>query len=210
MLNEIVGMYLSDKYNITTDRILFTVSITANDTSSFTISDATNGSKLKADLSSLDYLITKYTIWSQNGMLDVNIKPDNESINQLKTLAFTQKTEAPIIPPKLIQTDLAIEVTNSQGIDDDLFLAFEIFKIPQNKLPELMDTGGILFTALYNIDIQTLAIEKYLIYTNELLKALIIVSGGTESDVPKISDFISDVPKTPGAAPQPTRACRRT
>jgi len=229
MLNNIVGMYLSDKYGITTDQILFTVSITANDSHTFTISEAVNGAKLKSDLSSFDYLATKYSIWSQNGMLDVTIKPDNESVNQLKTVAFTQKTEAPIVPPKQIRTDLAIYVTNSQDIDDDLFLAIEIFRIPQGKVPELMDTGGILFNALDNIDIQTLAIEKYIIYSNELtktiidtnlgiielLKALIIANGGTVPDIgdigiPDISDILKDIPSPPGVRKEPTRACRRT
>lgn len=207
MLNEIVGMYLSDKYGITTDRILFTVSIDANDSTAFTISDATNGAKLKSDLSSFDYLITQYSIWSSNGILDVTIKPDNESINQLKTFAFTQKTEASIIPPKQIQTDLAINVTNSQDIDDDLFLALEMFRVPQGKIPDLMDTGGILFNALDNIDIQTLAIEKYLIFTNELLKALITANNGV---IPDIGDVMTDAPGVPGARREPTRACRRT
>ena len=208
MLNELVGMYLSDKYSITTDRILFTLSIDANDTSSFTILDATNGTKLKSDLSILDYFITKYSIWSQNGILDITIKPDNESTNQLKTWAFTKITEAPIIPPKHIRTDLVIDITNSQSINDDLFLALEVFKIPQDKVSELMDIGKILCTSLDNIDIQTLGIEKYLIYTNVLLKALITASGGTLPG--DISQYISETPQPPRSAPTPTKVCRRT
>lgn len=207
MLNELMGMYLSDKYNITTDRIMFALSVDANDTSSFTISDATNGAKLKADLVSLNYLVTKYSIWSQNGILEVAIKPDNESMNQLKTWAFTQKTEAPIVPPKLILTDLAIEITNSQNIDDDLFLALEIFKVSQDKIPEIIDIGKVLCTALDNIDIQTLAIEKYLIYTNELLKALIVANEGTLPE--DISTFVGDIPLTPTYQAK-TKVCRRT
>ena len=208
MLNELVGMYLADKYSISTDRILFTLSIDANDTSSFTILDATNGTKLKSDLATQNYFITKYSIWSQNGILDVTIKPDNESIDQLKTWAFTKMTEAPIIPPKTILTDLSIEVTNSQTIDDDLFLALEIFKVAQDKIPELLNIGKILCTSLDNIDIQTLGIEKYLIYTNVLLKALITASGGTLPG--DISQYISETPQPPRSAPIPTKVCRRT
>lgn len=207
MINEIIGMYLADKYNITTDRILFTLSIVANNSSTFTILDATNGSKLKSDLASLNYLITKYSIWSQNGILDVTIKPDNEATNQLKTWAFTKLTEAQLIPPKMILTDLTIEVTNSQEIEDDLFLALEIFKVSQDKIPEIIDIGRVLTTAPDNIDIQTLAIEKYLIYTNELLKALILSSGGTLP--PDISQFVSDIPKLPRSDPVKSKVCRR-
>jgi hypothetical protein len=206
MLNEIMGMYLSDKYGITTDRILFTVSVYANDTATYAISDATNGSKLKADLYYLDYFITKYSIWSQNGILDVTIKPDNEAINQLKTQAFTQKTEAQIVPLKHIRTDLTIEVTNSQAIDDDLYLALEIFKIPQDKVSKLVDIGYMLCVSLDNIDIQTLAIEKYVIYSNELLKALILANGGTIPDTPV---DIGTLP-VPRESTPVTRVCRRT
>lgn len=208
MLNEIIGMYLSDKYGLLTDRILFTLSVDANDTSSFTILDATNGNKLKSDLSTQNYFITKYTIWSQNGILDVTIKPDGESTNQLKTWAFTKATESQIIPSKLIIADIEIDVTNSQSIDDDLFLALEIIKIPQDKIQEVINIGKILCTSPDNIDIQTLGIEKYLIYTNELLKALIVASGGTLPG--DISKYVSDVPQEPRSAPQPTRTCRRS
>ena len=208
MLNTVIGMYLADKYNISTDRILFTLSIDANDTSTFTILNATNGTKLKADLATQNYFITKYSIWSQNGILDVTIKPDNESSDQLKTWAFTKMTEAPIVPPKILLTDLSIEVTNSQPIDDDLFLALEIFKIAQDKIPELINIGKVLCTSPDNIDIQTLGIEKYLIYTNELLKALILASGG---NLPAdISQYVSEKPQPPRSAPVKTQVCRRT
>ena len=206
MLNEIVGLYLADKYNIMTDRILFTETIAANDTTTLSITNATNGAKLKSDLYNLDYFITKYSIWSQNGILDVTIKPDNESTNQLKTQALTQKTEASVIPLKHIRTDLTIEVTNNQAIDDDLFLALEIFKIPQNKVNELIDIGKILCSALDNIDIQTLAIEKYLIYNNELLKALILASGGT---IPGVPIEAGTLPISRELTPI-TKVCRRT
>jgi len=207
MLNEVIGMYLADKYNITTDRIVFTLSIDANDTSTFTILDATNGVKLKSDLTSLNYLITQYSIWSQNGILDVTIKPDNEAANQLKTWSFTKLTEANLIPPKLILTDITIEVTNSQAIEDDLFLTLEVFKIAQEKVPEIIDIGRVLCTALDNIDVQTLAIEKYLIYTNVLLKALIAASGGEPPG--DIGQYITDIPKMPRSETEKTKACRR-
>ena len=206
MLNEIIGMYLSDKYSITTDRILFTETIAANDTTTFSIISAMNGAKLKSDLYNLDYFITKYSIWSQNGILDVTIKPDNEATNQLKTQAFTQKTEASVIPLKHIRTDLTIEVTNNQAIDDDLFLALEIFKIPQNKVNELIDIGKVLCISLDNIDIQTLAIEKYIIYSNELLKALILAGGGT---IPEIPTELGVLTLSRESVPV-TKVCRRT
>lgn len=179
MFNEIIGIFLADKYNITTDKILFTVSVLANDTSVFSIADAVNGAKLKADLTNTDYFITNYSIWSQNGILDVTIKPDNEPTNQMKTAALTKQITAPILPPKYIQTDISVEVVNNQAIDDDLFLALDIFKIPQSKVNNLIDIGKNICISPYNIDIQTLAIEKYIIYTNELLKALILANNGS-------------------------------
>ncbi len=205
MLNELIGMYLADKYKITTDRILFALSISANDTSSFTITDATNGAKLKADLSSLDYFATKYNIWSQNGILDVSIKPDNEAANQIKTLALTKEIEAPLIPPKYIQADLNIDITNDQAIDDDLFLSIDIYKIPQGKVQDILNIGNTLLTSPENIDIQTLAIEKYLIFTNELLKALIIANNGVVPGAPV------GLPPLPTYEPaQKTKTCRRS
>ncbi len=200
MINELIGMYLSDKYSILTDRIVFALSIDANKTTSFTLTDATNGLKLKNDLVNLDYFLTKYAIWSQNGILDVSIKPDNEATNQIKTFAFTQKTESPITPAKYVQTDLSIELTNDQDISDDLLLVIDIFKIPSTNVPELINIGKAFCISPDDIDIQTLAIEKYIIYTNELLKALILANGGTVPEVPSRS--IIETPESVGV-------CRR-
>lgn len=205
MLNEIIGMYISDRFKITTDRITFTQSIDANSTSSFNLTDANNGVKLKADLATLNYLATNYIIWSQNGILDVTIKPDDESTNQTKTLSFTKQTESPFIPPKLIEADLTLSITNNQQIEDDLFLIIDVFKLPQGKLQELIDIGRVLCTAPDNIDIQTLGIEKYIIYTNELLKALLLANG---SEIPGIPKEAGSLPFAKEPAPV-SKACRR-
>ncbi len=200
-------MYLVDKYSIRTDRILFALSIVSGGSSSFTINDATNGAKLKTDLTSYNYLITKYTIWSQNGILDVTIKPDNEALDQIKTLAFTKAIEAPVIPSKLILTDLIVDVTNNQSIDDDLVLSLDIYKVPQDKMSDLIDIGKVISTSLDNIDIQTLGIEKYLIYTNELLKALIVASGGKLPG--DITQYVNESPADLRYSPEKTKVCRR-
>lgn len=206
MLNEIIGMYLSDKYKILTDRITFAQSIDASDTTTFSLTDANNGVKLKADLATNNYFATKYTIWSQNGILDVTIKPDDESINQTKILAFTKQTESPFIPPKYIEADLTLSVTNNQVIEDDLFLIIEILKVPQGKVNELIDIGKVLCTAPDNIDIQTLGIEKYIIYSNELLKALLLANGGELPGIPKEAGTLPS-----SKEPAPTaKACRRS
>lgn len=177
MLNTLYGMYLVDKYSIKSDIILWTKSITANGTLNLTLNDAINGSSLKSDLSSLDYYITNYSMWTQNGIVQVEVMPDNESANKIKTYALTQKLEAPLLPPKYVQTDIALTLTETQGIPDEVTIVFNILKVTHSNASKMIDVVKSLVISPENTDIQTLAIQKQLIYTNKLLEALLISQG---------------------------------
>lgn len=214
MLNTLHSIYLADKYNIVSDRILWAETVSANDTSNVDLEDAINGSSLKSDLSTLDYFVTKYTMWTSNGIIQVDIKPDDESNKKLRTYALTQKTEAPFIPIKYVQADITLSLTNNQSISDDIFVVLDIFKIPQTKVAELIDIAKSLVVSPDHIDIQTLGIEKYLIhtnellkYTNELLKTLIKQTGvQTPNLQPVIPEFTGSIPQI--TQPQ-SGVCRR-
>ncbi len=190
MLNTLFGIYISDKFGAKSGRIQWVESVDANGTSNLTITEAIDGAKLKADLMSLNYIATKYTVWTTNGIVQIELSPDAESTNQLKTYALTQKTEAPIIPPKLIQTDITLKLTNQEAIPDDVTVILDILKIPQDKIPQLIDMTEAMMIAPDNIDIQTLAIEKYLIRTNQLLEALITANNGI---IPSPTEHISPI-----------------
>lgn len=182
MLDTLFGIYLADKYDIKADRIVWSETVDESATSSLTLDDALNGVSLKNNLANLNYFATKYTVWTQNGIIQVDIVPDGEPIQTLRTYAFTQKTESPLIPPKYIQTDIQLTLTNNQEISDDVFIVLDILKINQAKVADLIELGRVLTVSPENIDLQTLGIEKYLIVTNKLLKAILTASGGTISE----------------------------
>lgn len=179
MLNTIFGIYISNKFGAKSDRIMWIESVDASGTSTLTLTNAIGGDALKKDLATYDYIATKYTTYTINGIVQVELKPDAESLNQLKTYALTQKTESPLIPPKLIQADISLTLTNQTANPDDVVVILDILKIPQTKTPQLIDLVEAMAIAPDHIDIQTLAIEKYLIQTNKLLEALITANNGT-------------------------------
>lgn len=173
MLNTLFGIYISDKYNAKSDIALWSKSIDASGVLDLNLNDAINGAALKSDLASLDYFITNYTMWTQNSIVQVEIKPDNESSHKIKTYALSQRISAPLIPPKYVQTDIAITLTETQGIADEVIIVLDIIKIPQTNTAKLIDLAKSLALSPDNIDIQTLGIQKQLIYTNKLLEALL-------------------------------------
>lgn len=179
MFDTLLGLHIAEKFKVRSDRIVWMESVPANDTSKIAISNAINGVKLKNDLGSLDYILTKYAMWTYNGIMQVDIKPDSESVSELITYALTEKTESVFVPPKTALVDIEIELTNNQAIADDVVIVIDILKIPQSQRPLLMDFVEAQAIALENIDIQTLGIEKFLTYTNLLLEELIRVNGGT-------------------------------
>ena len=179
MLNTLMGLHIAEQFKVRSDRIVWTASVPANDLLKITISDAINGAKLKGDLGSLDYIITNYSLWTYNGIMQVSIKPDSESKSEVITYALTKKTESVFVPPKTALVDIEIELTNNQPIADDVVIIFDILKVPQTQRPRLMDYIESQAIALENIDIQTLGIEKFLTYTNLLLEELVRASGGS-------------------------------
>lgn len=192
MFNTLIGVFLTDKFKLISDRIVWTESVGASGTSSVTLVNAIDGAAQNASLVNYDFFLTKYTVWTQNGIVQVEFKPDDEALNKVKTYAFTQKTEAPFLPTKLVQAGITINLTNQTAIDDDVFIVVDYFKIPQDKTAEFMELANSIMVAPQNIDIQTLGIEKFLTQTNALLKAILIQQGGTvPGDLPSISGKVS-------------------
>lgn len=192
MIDTLMGLYISEKFSARSDRIVWTETVPANDKTSLTITDAINGTKLKSDLGTLDFIVTKYAMWTYNGIIQVDIKPDSESISELITHALTKKTESVFIPPKSVLVDIEMELTNNQAISDDVVIVLDILKVPQTQRPKLLDYIEAQAVALENIDIQTLGIEKFLTYTNLLLEELVRASGGTVPSDPYIDYEIGE------------------
>lgn len=184
MLSTLFGLHIAEKFKARSDRIVFMVSVPAEDSLSITMVDAVDGARLKDELGDLDFVIMKYALWSQSGMVEVDIKPDSEATNEVVTYALTEKTESTVTPPGLVLVDVEIELTNNQSVSDDVYIVFDILKVPQTQRPRMMDYIDAQSVALENIDIQTLGIEKFLTYTNLLLEELIRASGGTVPNEP--------------------------
>ena len=179
MFDALFGMYIAEEFKVRSDRIVWMETIPANESTEITVVDAINGAKLKGDLDSFDYILTKYALWSYNGIIQVDIRPDSESEHEIVTYALTKKTDSMFVPPKLALVDIQVELTNSQPISDDVAIVIDILKVPQTQRPHMMDFIETQSMALGNIDIQTLGIEKFLTYTNLLLEELVRASGGT-------------------------------
>lgn len=201
MIDQFMQLQLADKYNIKPDRIVFTASIPGTNTLQLSITDALNGAILKNNLSTHDYFLTKYTVWTQNGIIQIDIEPDGESSRKIITYALVQKTESPFIPIVRITSDISILLTNNLPINDDVFIIIDMWKIPQTNVAMISDISNSLISSITNIDIQTLGIEKFLTVTNLLLQALVIANKGV---IPNVTGFT-----TPTPAPSTNDRCKR-
>ncbi len=202
MLEQFMQLQLADKYGIKSDRIVFTESIDGLSTKTIDLSSALNGAALKNNLVSLDYFLTKYAIWSQNGIVEVILKPDNETPRSINTYALTQKVEAPFVPLIHISTDLLVTLTNNLETSDDVYIIIDMWKLPQGNVPAISDLSNSMISAIGNIDIQTLGIEKFLTITNILLQAIVLANKGIMPD-------LGDTPTIELPAQISERTCRR-
>lgn len=183
MLNNLIGLYLIDTFDVKSDRIVFSETVGASASVSKTLANALNGAAVTAELNTYDYFLTKYTTWTSKGLMQIEIKPDNESINKIKTLSFTQKIESILQPIKYVQTDITVNLDNQIALENDVYIIIDLFKIPQTNTPKLYDFVDLLVNAIPNIDIQTLGIQKLLSNSNLLLKSILISDGGDPNNI---------------------------
>jgi len=205
MINDLVGLYLTENFDIKADRIVFTETVSASNSTSITLANALNGAAVIAELNTYDYFLTKYTTWTSKGLMQVEIKPDDESINKVKTLSFTQKIESLFTPPKYVQTNITVNLDNRIALENDVYLIIDLFKLPQNNTPKLYNLAESLMDALPNIDTQTLAIQALLTNLQSIDEAILTANGGDVSklNLIGIDDILTDKTK------QPTIRCKR-
>lgn len=161
MLNALIGWSIGQQLGANFDTIRFEVSVGSGTQSSptkvsKTVADAVRGSEQQKRLTGGEnFFVTSIYSLCEPGKVAVDILPNNNSNNKTSIVIFKPRLLELKIP-KLFETDVTIDVYNSENQPNDITIAFEGFWITENQTPVFTDRANSLFRMINNIDVQTL------------------------------------------------------
>lgn len=164
MLNTMFAWYVEQTLRGKYITIVFRQSIPPSDSDTLTLNDAEDATRLTSWLTGDNFILTEVKAYASPGNVQLTILPDSDNTKQFKVDAFPQAVSTPISPPKLVETNLAIDYIN-EAQSNNLYLVFGAFRISETNMAKFTLLSELIPTSLENIDLQTLAAQK-LLYNN--------------------------------------------
>jgi len=156
MIDALFGWYLRENLGCKFNNIVFQESLLENSKKTgLGTSSALDGTTIKTNFSGSNFVITSIIMFSTPGYLKITVYPDNDTTKKFTLLSYGY-TQQPLPIPVLSTTDIVIDIENTQNQVNDLLLIFSGFWISEDRTPEFTITSEKIFTALDNIDMQTL------------------------------------------------------
>lgn len=216
MLDTLFGWYVQESLKGKYISIIFRASLEPDEEDTLTLADAEDADKLANWLTGDNFILTDVKAFATPGTVQLTILPDSDSTKQFKLDAINTPVMTPIMPPKLVETSLAIDYIN-ESQPNDLYIIFSALRISEANTAKFTLLSELFPVSIENIDFQTLAAQKllYNMYyqTNAImqqnnimilqLNALIKASGGTPLEIPATIVMPSDIYFPPDMVQQP-------
>lgn len=197
MLDTLFGWYVQESLKGKFISIVFRTSLEPDEEDTLTLSDAEDAAKIISWLTGDNFILTDVKAFATPGTVQLTILPDSDSTKQFKLDAINTPVTTPIMPPKLVETSLAIDYIN-ESQPNDLYIIFSALKISESNMAKFTLLSELFPVSIENIDLQTLAAQKLLynmynqnnaiMLQNNImilqLNALIKASGGTPLEIP--------------------------
>lgn len=161
MIDTLFGWYIGTKLKGKFITIVFEESLEADDTDTLFLSDAIDGTELKNALDTDNFILFDVFSYANPGFVAMKVLPDNDPNKKFRLEATNNPTRIPIMPPKMVEVDLALDYTN-ESQPNDIYISFTAMRIPEANLPAFTLLSELIPTSLADIDFQTLNIWKEL------------------------------------------------
>lgn len=197
MLNTLFGWYVQEKLNGRYISLVFKESLDADEDDTLTLDDVLDATKVKSWLIGDNFILTDIWAYAVPGNVALIVLPDSDTTKQFYVEAVNEPTRTPISPPKLVETNLAIDYVN-ENQPNDLYIIIGAMRISEANTAKFTLLSELLPESLENIDLQTLGAQKLLVnnqYQNNAimqqnnimilqLNTLIKASGGEPLEIP--------------------------
>lgn len=161
MLDQIFAWHIHEELGGRFITIPYKKTIAASDTGSYTLADAEDGATFVDWLTADNFILWDVFAYAEPGYVDFDIRADDEAGKKFQLIAAKTPTRLPLLPPKLVEVDLIINYTNEAQLNN-VYLSFSGMRISESHYAEFVDLATRLPGTLFNIDLQTLNIQKLL------------------------------------------------
>lgn len=140
MLSTLIAMHIGEEYGCEFINIPFTKSTVANTSYTLDLKDAEGASTYDYynKLQNYDFVLQDIYVYAPDSQVRIDVLPDNDTSKRFMLYAYEPKV-FPILPTKLIQVDLILDVKNETATDTDLFISFFGFYVPQQNTADLYE-----------------------------------------------------------------------
>lgn len=151
MLDVLIGWYMKESLLCRYASIRFEQTIAQSSTSTISIKSAEDGSAVKDKLDGYNFIITDMYVYCTPGTTKVKISPDADNQKSFSLTAYEPARPA-INPPITLTSDISLEYTNTDTMDNDVFISFNGFWIPEDKMPELSVLSQVIAEGVYQTE----------------------------------------------------------
>jgi hypothetical protein len=184
MLNTLFGWYANQQLGVKFSNIRFKETLLVSTTpTTITLADEIDASTVKSssNMSFKDFFITSVFSYVTPGSVSCKVVPDNEISRQFFVEASSNPYTLSVMPPKLCEVDLVIDLINNDAVPNTVYLDFSVMWISQDKLAEFTNLSSLIPDALAAIDNQTHDANTINLDIRDLIAQLIEIQGGTPS-----------------------------
>ena len=182
MIDALFGWYCRETLGCRFASVRFEETISPNSNVKLLITDALNGDKLLAKLDGYNFIALDMYSYTTPGIVKCRIAPDNDGQKSFYVDAY-EPARTPFIPPKLVSVDLAVDYTNTESQSNNVYLSFQGFWIPEEKMADFSLIAEFMTEGIYTLGKLGESALGKMDETNMLLRHLAAAQGVDVGDV---------------------------
>ena len=140
MLSTLFAMHIGEEYGCEFINIPFKKATVAATTYTMDLEDAEAKDTYEyyTKLQSYDFIMQDVYVYAPDSQVRIDVLPDNDTSKRFMLYAYEPKV-FPILPTKMIQVDLVLDIKNESATDTDVYISFFGFYVPQQNTADLFE-----------------------------------------------------------------------
>jgi len=150
MIDALFGWYCRETLGCRFASVRYEETISPESTVSLLITDALDGEKQLEKLNGYNFIVLDMYSYTTPGIVKCRIAPDNDGQKSFYVDAY-EPARTPFVPPKLVSVDLAVDYTNSESQSNNVYLSFQGFWIPEEKMADFSLIAEFMTEGIYTL-----------------------------------------------------------
>lgn len=201
MIDAIFGWYCREALGCRFASVRFEETILPNTSVKLVISDALDGALHGDKLNGYNFIMLDMYSYTTPGIVKCRISPDDDRQKSFFVDAY-EPARTQFMPPKVVSVDMAIDYTNGENQSNNVYLSFQGFWIPEDKMADFSMVAEYMTEGVYTLSKMGECALGELHEINQLLRLM-----ATEQNIDVSGVYTSGAHYQPPARPE--AICRR-